>query len=700
MNLLNCLAARPAFSASFLLVLGAILSPSSIRADEGMWLFNQLPLGQLREKHSFVPEPGWAEHLMRSSVRLSSGGSGSFVSEDGLVLTNHHVGSDAIQKLSTPEKNLFTTGFLARTREEELKCLDLEVISLVEIVDVTERVNSAVASGADAAAANTARREMMATIEKESKDATGLKSEVVTLYQGGLYHLYRYKRYDDVHLVMAPEEAIAFYGGDVDNFEYPRHDLDICFFRVYENGKPARVPHHLRWADKRLTEGDLVFVSGHPGSTKRLITADHLRFLRDVECPSTLANLARREIALQQFAIRGPEEERIARDELFGIQNSRKALRGRLAGLLDPAILAKKSLGEAELQGKVALDRLLGASPDDWARIAESRRTFRQFYDEYQFLESARGFWSTLFGIARSLVRLAEEKEKPNEERLPGFRDSDMESLEQQLYSMAPIYPSLEKVMLSDSLTALASRFGGEHPMLRMVLAGRSPADRAIEAVSGTGLADVKARREIAGGDKSAIAASTDPMIVLARTIDPYARAVRKRYEDLVQGVERDAYANISRALFAVRGTTVYPDATYTLRLAFGIVTGYEEDGKRIAPFTTIGETFQKHDAHQGKPPYHLPKSWLDSRTKLEPSVPFNFVSTADIIGGNSGSPVLNRSGEFVGIIFDGNIQSLVLDIDYTETQARAVSVAAEAIVESLRKVYAAGALADEIQGK
>jgi hypothetical protein len=670
-----------------------------IRADEGMWLFNRLPLKNLKDRHGFVPPQGWADNLLRSAVRLSSGGSGSFVSPEGLVMTNHHVGSDSIQKLSTPERNLMQTGFVARTRDEELLCPDLEIIALVEIVDVTARVTGAVPAGADAAASGKAKREAMATIEQESKDQTGHQSEVVTLYQGGEYHLYRYKRYDEVKLVMAPEVDIAVFGGDVDNFEFPRHDLDVCFFRVYEKGKPAKIEHFIRFSEKGTAEGDLVFVAGHPGSTRRLNTVDHFRFLRDTEYPSTLATLARREIALQQFSLRGEEAERIARDDLFSVQNSRKALRGVLLGLLDPAILKAKAADEAELRGKVAADPKLGATEEDWAKIAEARRAFLGFFDEYQLLERGRAFWSQLFGYARTLVRLAEESEKPNAERLPGYRESDRETLERTLYSPAPIFPELETFTLADSLTALSTTLGAEHPLSKMVLAGRSPQQRAEELIAGTKLLAVEARKELAAAGKKGIESSTDPLILLAKTVDPYSRAVRRKYEDFVQAVEREAYANISKAVFAVRGTSVYPDATFTLRLAYGLVKGWEEAGKTIEPFTTIGGAFEKHDAHGGKDPFHLPDSWMRARSKLDPATPFNFVSTADIIGGNSGSPVVDREGKVVGIIFDGNIHSLVLDLLYTDEKARAISVDVRSIVEALVKIHDARGIAEELLG-
>ena len=685
-----------------LVVVGALLYSmtfTQLPADEGMWLFNRLPRKHLSAKYGFEPESRWAENLSRAAVRLSSGGSGSFVSPNGLVMTNHHVGSDALQKLSTKTRNLLEEGFLAQNREEELACPDLEIVALVDIEDVTKRVRDSVPEGADTAAGGQARRQAMATIEKESKDATGLESEVVTLYQGGEYHLYTYKRYADVRLVMAPELAVAFFGGDVDNFEFPRYCLDVLFFRVYENGEPARVEHYLPWSKNGAADGELVFVAGHPGSTRRLNTTAHFQFLRDITYPSFLSMLARREITLDQFSLRGPEQARIARDDLFGIQNSRKALRGVLAGLMDPSILAEKRALEAELRGRVAADSSLAASQEDWERIAQSRKAFAEFYDTYQLLERSRGFWSGLYRIARILLRQAEESEKPNAERLPGYRESDRDSLELQLYSPAPIYPELEKVKLGDSLTSLATSLGAEHPLCRMLLDGRSPQDRAAQLVSETKLAQVEVRRELAKGGKAVIQASKDPMIALARTVDPYARAVRRKYEDWVQGVEREAYGNISRALFAIKGTAVYPDATFTLRLAFGVVKGWTEDGNQISPFTDLGGAFTLSEEKDGKSPYELPASWLDARSRLELKTPFNFVSTADIIGGNSGSPVVNRKGEVVGIIFDGNIHSLVLDLSYSEEKARAVSVASQAITEMLRTVYGMNALADEIEG-
>ena len=690
---------------TFVLLIALVVSLSlhlagHLAADEGMWLFNRLPVERLKANHDFAPAGDWAEHVMRSSVRISSGGSGSLVSAEGLVFTNHHVASTYVQELSTEEKNLLENGFFARTRAEELRCPGAEALVLWEIEEVTERVRAVVAPEMDPGAAEKARRAEIAVIEKESREKTDLHSEVVTLYQGGEFHLYRYRRYDDVRLVMAPEVGAAFFGGDPDNFSFPRYCLDVAFLRLYEDDKPARVEHHLRWSVRGARENELVLVAGNPGRTQRQNTVDHLRFLRDVIYPGTLETLYRREIALQQFSLRGAEAKRLARDDLFSVQNGRKALRGILSGLLDPAIIEAKVRAEAALRARVAKDPDLGARVGDWSRIASSVAGYREMYRDYQYLERGRAFWSDLYRKARGIVRLVGEKEKPDTERLPEYRDAVLPRVEQQLYSPAPIDAGLEVAKLTDSLTCFSAAFGADHPLVRTVLAGRSPADRAYQLVSGSDLTSVEKRRELVEGKASAVDSSEDPMVQLARTVDPYARDVRKKHDDFVRGVQTEAYGRISRARFAVTGTSVYPDATFTLRLAYGVVKGWEEGGTRIEPFTRLDGAFRLHEEHGGQDPYTLPASWLESRDAMSLATHFNFVSTADIVGGNSGSPVINRDAEVVGIIFDGNLHSLVLDLAYTEEKARSVSVSAEAVIEALRVVYRLDDLVKELLGK
>jgi hypothetical protein len=667
-------------------------------ADEGMWLFNNPPKKILKEKYGFQPSAEWLVRLEQASVRFNSGGSGSFVSSEGLVLTNHHVGADALQKLSTKDRDYVKTGFYARTRDEEVRCVDLELNVLMSIEDVTARINAVVKPGMSAADAFQARRAAMNTVEKESLDKTGLRSDVVTLYQGGEYHLYRFKKYTDVRLVFAPEQAIAFFGGDPDNFEYPRFDLDICLFRVYEDGRPARPRHFLKWSPSGARDGELVFVSGHPGRTDRLNTVAHLEFLRDLIYPRLLDRLFRREVLLSTYSQRSRENARRAQDELFGYQNSRKARLGGLAGLQDPAIMDRKRSEEREFRAAVDRDpKLKAAYGSAWDEVAAALRAWKPIYTQMVLLEQGSGFNTEYFGLARTLVRLAEESTRDNAQRLREYRQSNLDSLKQMLFSEAPIYDDFETVKLADSLSMTVEMAGADNPLVKEVLAGKSPRERAAELVRGTRLRDVAFRKKLAEGGVKAVEESADAMIQLARLVDPPARNVRKTFEEKVEEPLRQAYAKLAKARFAVLGPGVYPDATFTLRLAFGVVKGYTEQGRAIPPWTTLAGAYQRAAEHENQPPFNLPKSWLDRKSALDLGTPFNFVSTADIIGGNSGSPVVNRQGEFVGIIFDGNLESLVLDYIYTEKQARALAVHSRAITEALRKIYDAGKLADEL---
>lgn len=668
------------------------------RADEGMWLFNNPPRKLLKELYGFEPSDEWLTHLQRSSVRFNSGGSGSFVSADGLVMTNHHVGADALQKLSSAEHNYLQEGFYAKSLGEEVKCVDLELNVLMSIDDVTGRVEDAV-KGLEPAEARAARRAAMNTIEEESLKKTGLRSDVVTLYQGGQYHLYRFKKYTDVRLVFAPEKSIAFFGGDVDNFEYPRYDLDICFFRAYEDDKPAKIEHHLKWSKAGAADNELIFVSGHPGRTNRLDTMDHLKFLRDKSYPLSLNVIRRREVMLRNYSERSQEYARQAEDELFGYQNTRKARLGGLAGLQDPAIMGDKERRERELQQAVeAKSELKQEYGDAWKEVANSIERWGEIYDDWYLLENGVAFNSELFHIARSIVRLTAETEKPNAERLREYGEAGLDSLKQQLFSEAPIYPELELTKLADSLGLFEELAGAENELVQKVLDGKSPIERATELVRGSKLADVDVRRKLVDGGRKAVEASDDPMIRLARLVDEPARKVRKEYEEEVDEPQRQAYAKIAKAQFALYGDKIYPDATFTLRLAFGTVKGYRERGEKIPPWTTIGGAYKHSDEHGNLYPFALPKRWNERKENLDLDTPFNFVSTADIIGGNSGSPVVNRAGEIVGIIFDGNIQSLVLDFVYSDEQARAVSVHSSTILEALRNAYGAKRVLEGIE--
>ncbi len=670
--------------------------PISAPADEGMWLFNQPPRQMLKDRHQFDPTDAWMEHLQKSSVRFNSGGSGSFVSEDGLLISNHHVGADALQKISTKENNYLRDGFSAKALEAEVKCLDLELNVLQSIEDVTVQVNAAIPKDAAPAVAFAARRKVLAEIEKASMDKTGLRSDVVTLWQGGAYHLYRFKKYTDVRLVFAPEAQIGFYGGDPDNFEFPRHDLDICFFRAYENDQPAKVPHFLKFSTTGAKDGELVLVSGHPGRTSRLLTVVELEYLRDQGLPFRLNSLKRTEVLLESWSARSEENSRRAKDELFGVKNSRKAIDGKLGGLLDPVLMGDKVKAEAafkaRLQGSAEHEAALAA----YDKIAAATKTVAAQATRQNFLEAGLGFHCDSFGIARTLLRAGDERPKPNGDRLREFTDSGKESLEFSLFSEKPIHTDLEILTLTDSLTFLAGQFGGNDPLVQKVLAGKSPRERAAQLIQTTKVRDVAFRKKLYEGGAAVVAAAKDPLIELARLVDAESRALRKVFEEQTE-VKQQAQAAIARARNALLGTAGYPDATFTLRLSFGLVKGYEEDGKQIPAMTTFGSLFERAKEMNHRPPFDLPPLWEKRKSKLNLRTPFNFVSTCDIIGGNSGSPTVNRAGEFVGIIFDGNLQSLPWDYAFGEKVGRAESVHSAAIYEALNKVYGAKELAGEL---
>lgn len=668
-----------------------------ICADDGMWLVNNPPLAQLKERYGFEPSADWLEHVQKSSVRFNNGGSASFASADGLIITNHHVGADAIYKLSTKERDLLKQGFLAHSRAEELPCVDLELNVLMSIEDVTTRINAGVGEGLSAAEALIARNTAKAAIEKESLEKTGFRSDVVTLYQGGQYHLYRYKVYTDVRLVFAPEEQAAFFGGDPDNFEYPRYNLDVAVFRAYEDGAPAQVKHFLKWNPAGTKEGDLVFLTGHPGATQRLITLAELEYARDVQTPGALRWLKSREVLLNSFSKASPENARRAQDEIRGIENSRKVWDGRIAGLLDPALFTDKKAEEEALK-KFALDKPEFGAAEAWDRIAGAQAIIAQNAIRANFLENY-GFNSDLFSLARRLTRVATERTKPNGERLAEYRDSAKKTFELGLFSAKPIYRDLEQMKLQHYLTVMAMEFGVNDPAVQIALGGKSPSVRAAELVNGTQVDDVAVRRALYEQDEAALAGNDDAMMQFVRAIDALARDARRTIEQQTE-VKSQAHARIAKVRYAKDGDKTSPDATFTLRISYGAVKGVNFAGTQIPAYTKMGGKFERATERNSVSPYDIPASWLAAKGKLDLEVPYNFISTCYSIGGNSGSPVVNRAGEFIGIIFDGNIHTLVWNYAFTDTQARSVSVDVRAIIEAMRKVYGADALVDELVGR
>jgi hypothetical protein len=680
------------------LVLGALLGTSVSLADEGMWTFDNPPSKQLKERYGFEPTREWLDHVRLSSVRFNDGGSGSFVSPRGLVLTNHHVALTQLQKVSSPAKDYVQDGFYARTEAEELKCPDLEVNVLVATEDVTPRVLRAVKSGMSDEAALKARKAEIAKMEKESLERTGLRSDVISLYQGGEYWLYQYKKYTDMRLVFAPEQQIAFFGGDPDNFTYPRHDLDFALFRVYENGKPVESKHYLKWNAKGAGDGELVFVSGHPGSTSRLESMTQIETERDYDLPLVLKILTRRVETARRYGAQGPEQARQAARIIFFTENSLKVDKGRAQGLADKTLVAKMQKDEASFRALVASkpewEEAYGGA---WDAIAQAEMEHRQLLKTYR-LYSLR--WSRLAEIALNIVQYVAEAKKPDGERLEGYHDSQLDSLRFRLFSPAPIYPQYEAAMLEGGLQLSLEELSANDPLMKAVLGARTPAEVAKAAVEGTKLADPAFRKSLVEGGEAAVQASGDPMMVLARTIDPFDRQRIKAFEDNVESVETPAGEKIGQARFAIYGKSLYPDATFTLRLAYGAVKGFPMNGTQAPPMTTFYGLYDRAYGFGLKPPYNLPARYLERRTRLDLAGPLDFVSTCDIIGGNSGSPVINKKGELVGLIFDGNIESLVGDYVYNEVNNRAVAVHSGAIIEALRELYDASSLADELEGR
>jgi len=662
------------------------------RADEGMWTFDYLPAKQLQDKYHFVPTQEWLDHVRLSCVRFNDGGSGSFVSAHGLVLTNHHVARGQLQKSSTPEHDYIKDGFYAVTPDKEIKSPDLEVNVLVSMENVTERVRSKLTGMKTEKEEFAARKAVMAEIERESTEKTGLRSDIVTLYQGSEYWLYRYEKYTDVRIVFAPEDQIAFFGGDPDNFTYPRYDVDFALFRIYENGKPIEVKDFLKWNPKGAGENEPIFVAGHPGLTQRLDTVAQLELDRDYFTPNLIKRTKHRIAALTAYAALGDEQSRQASTRIFGLQNGLKAAEGRHKGLLDKNIMAKKKTDEEDFTGKVmARPELKQKYGGAWDAIAEAMKKDSSRVKQSLF----RNTDSQLANLGAKIVEYVAEIKKPDGERLDGYHDSQLESARFELFSPAPIYPAFEIVRMTAALEQAVEELGPDDPFGKIVLNGHTPKDAATELVNDTKLADPEFRKQLVQGGGSAVAASADPMIVMERNLDPVRRENLKWFEENVESVLQQSGEKLGKARFAVYGKNTYPDATFTLRLSYGQVKGYPMNGTKAPYKTTLYGLYDRSLSFDSNGPFALPPRYAAGREKLNLSTPVNFVSTADIIGGNSGSPVINRNAEIVGLIFDGNIESLIGDYVYSDEAARAVSVETGV----LRKLYNAIRLADELQG-
>jgi len=681
-----------------------LLALPALRADEGMWTFDNIPMQKIKAKYGVELSPAWLKNLQLATVRFP-GGTGAFVSRDGLVVTNHHVGRGSIAQVSTAKADLVRDGFTAGSREQELKVPGLELMMLVSTEDVTARVNAAVLPGTADKDALTARRNALADLRKAEEARTGLTCEPVTLYQGGEYWLYRYKKFTDVRLAAAPELQVAAFGGDPDNYTYPRHNLDFSLFRVYENGLPYHPEAFLPFSAKGIAMGELTFISGHPGTTYRQQTHAQMVYARDIGIPFQLRSLSRQKAALQALSATSPEARRIAADAIYGIENGSKRLSGQLLGLAKPENLKQVEVAEAELQAAVAKDPALrGRVAESWRRVDQAVARQQALLKESSFISAGR---VTLLGHALTLVRLAEEEAKPSAQRLTEFSEGNLKATRARLLLPRPVQKPIDQTLLAAGLREAQEQLGVAHPFVRAMLGGMTPEAVAKAAVEGTKLDDPAERKRLAEGGRAALAACADPMLVLARTLDPFNRAVRKQLEDEVTSVLSEHGGRIAEARFKVFGKALYPDATFTLRLGFGPVTTYPNGtGTKAQPFTTYMGMYDRHlgwggnaaAAEEGA--WTLPQRWLDRQAKLDLATPFNFIYACDTVGGNSGSPVVNLKGEFVGINFDSVYEGQGGYYVYDADTKRAVATDVRAILEALRKIMDAGQLVTELTGK
>ena len=676
------------------LALGGVLL-----ADEGMWTFDNIPKDAIARKYKVTLTDQWLQRLQQSVVRLESGCTGSFVSAEGLILTNHHCAAECLSDLSTAQRDYIAQGFSAATRDAEVRCPGEQISVLMAMQNVTPQVTKAIAS-VPAAQTVAARNRILTELESEceaasQKSGTPLSCEAVTLYQGGQYWIYKYKRYDDVRIVFAPEAAVAAFGGDPDNFQFPRWCLDMSLLRAYDNGKPAAVPAHLTIAWSGAAAGDPVFVAGHPGTTQRLMTVAQLKTQRDVFLPFWLLRFSELRGRLIQYSKTSAEAQRTAKDYLDSIENSHKVRRMQLTSLLDDRMMDQRIADERELRAAVQrASKGSAKASDPWDEIARAEQRERDILIPYTWLEGGAGFNSQLFGYARLLVRAADERAKPNASRMREYTDAALPQLRAELEAHTPIAAELEQVRLAFSLERMREYLGPDHAMIKSVLGNASPDERARQLVAGSTLADPAVRLKLYEGGQGAVSASTDPMIALARAVDTESRRLRTIYENEVEGPVRRAQQVIAEARFKAYGARLYPDATFTLRLTYGAVDGWVEAGARVEPFTRLDRMYERAT---GAPPFALPKGWLDAKPRLELSRRANFVATTDIVGGNSGSPVVNARGEIVGLVFDGNIHSISGSYWFDTERNRTVAVHPEYMRTALEQVYRVEAIAKEL---
>jgi Peptidase S46 len=662
--------------------------------DEGMWTYDHFPAAQMRAKYGWAPGAAWLRHWQFASIRLVQGCSASLVSSEGLVMTNHHCVRACLNDLADATHDYLADGFYARSVGDERKCPALEANQLVQITNVTRQVQLATAGKSDRAF-HEAERAAKARIERACGTSAQVRCQVVALFNGGVYDLYKYKRYQDLRVVFAPEESAAFFGGDPDNFTFPRYDLDVAFVRIYDHVKPLRTDDYLKFATTAVRQGDIAFVSGNPGGTEREDTLAELQFQRDVAQPFNLSFLSELRGVVSEFGALGAQQARSSKTLRFSIENSLKTYQGRQMALVQGPLIADKAREEEELRERLATTA--GAPMSDgreWDAIVAAIMHARQIYARLELLEQFPQRISPLLGQAIALNRYAAEAGKPDGRRLEEYTDANFPTLKQKIASPAPIHAELEQTILAWWLQKLRENLGAQDADVEALMRERNPQEITDAIIGGTRLMDASMRAQLLAGGPAAIDAYRDPLLEFARALDGPARAVRDDYENCVQAVITKNAGLIAKARFALAGSSAYPDATFTLRLSYGTVMGYQENGDAVAATTKFSGAY----AHAGEnEPFRLPLSWINAEQALDPDVNLNFVSTNDIVGGNSGSPVIGRNGEVIGLIFDGNIESLGGYYGYDGGVNRAIAVDARGIIEALRKIYHADRLVKEL---
>ena len=673
------------------LFFSVLLLHTTTFSDEGMWPLDSLPRESIQEKYGVFLNNDWVEHVQKSSLRVSIGGSASFVSPQGLILTNHHVASKAIFDLSNEKRNLMKEGFYTSSNDKELKCPNLYVDQLMSIQDVTEEITSNLSPEMTTTEMENARKEAIASIKGRVQEKTGLQPEIIPLYLGARYHLYLYKRYSDIRLVMCPEEPIANFGGDIENFEFPRHCLDATFFRVYEDDKPLHSKHYLKWSQGGPKLGEALFVLGHPGGTDRILTSDHLSFYRDISYPLILQYIEERITCFKKFGEKSEENRRIAAQNEMMFNNSLKVYKGLIKGLHSETIIPNKKKFESDLFNEIS-----PTQQKPWEAMRLVLNETKPYYTDYFFLEGFGSRFSKLYGWAKHLIRVAEEQDKPNGKRLKEYTDSELPTLKISVLTTEPIYLEYEKALLIDGLNRFKRNLGKDHPAVQTALEGKSVEELVEVIIEKTQLTHLPYRQKLFE-NREEVQNCTDPLIHLVKAIEPYAREIRERFDDHYTAIQTDSYAKITHLLFEKLGKALYPDATFSLRLSVGSMIGYEEERGYVDPISTLDGVFEKAKAHSNQSPYSLPVSWRENQDLLNSKTPFNFVSTNDITGGNSGSPIINAQGEIVGLIFDGNRYTFTWDFAFDKRQGRAVSIHSGMIRHVLKHIYHADALLNEL---